>query len=121
MSFWEDLALDLLEKNLNGHSLNAASLKGLFVDKPEILEELNITTDGEEVRDIDKALYGGRPQVIEIREAKPTQIYHSKACNHTFRRGDNMRRHLNTGLHARRQRAMELALQEKPEVVQKVI
>jgi uncharacterized C2H2 Zn-finger protein len=113
MSFWEDMSLDLLEMNLNGHSLNADSLKALFKDRPHLLDDLDIQFDGEEVSDIDKALYGGRPQIIEIREAKPTEVYHCKACNRSFKRGDNFRRHLNSALHARRTRAMELAAQEK--------
>ena len=115
MSFWEDLALNLLEKNLNGHTLNSQALKELFKDKPEILEELDIQNDGNEVEDIDKALYGGRPQVIEIREAKPTEIYHCKACNRSFKRADNFKRHINSALHERRQRAFELAMREKNE------
>ena len=113
--FWEDIALDLLEKNLNGHSLNAQSLKELFKERPEILEELDIQADGSDVQDIDKALYGGRPQVIEIREAKPNEIYSCLACNRTFKRGDNWRRHLRSALHKRRQRAYELAQVEKEE------
>ena len=115
MSFWEDLALNLLEKNLNGHTLNSQALKELFKDKPEILEELDIQNNGNEVEDIDKALYGGRPQVIEIREAKPTEIYHCKACNRSFKRADNFKRHINSALHERRQRAFELAMREKNE------
>jgi len=113
--FWEDVALNLLEQNLNGHSLNADSLKELFKERPEILEELDIQADGAEVEDIDKALYGGRPQVIEIREAKPNEIYSCLACKRTFKRGDNWRRHLRSALHQRRQRAYELALKEKEE------
>ena len=112
--FWEDLALQLLEKNLNGHSLNSRALKELFKEKPEYLEELDIQEDGEKVEDIDQALYGGRPQIIEIREAKPTEIYHCKACNRSFKRGDNFRRHLQSRLHAKRHRAMTIAMQEKP-------
>ena len=49
--FWEDLALDLLEKNLNGFSLNADSLKTLFKERPDILEDLDIQMDGNEVDD----------------------------------------------------------------------
>ena len=109
---WEECALTLLEQNLNGHSLNASSLKELFPE--DILAELNIMDDGNIVDDIDKALYGGRPQVVEIREAKPTEIYHCKACNRSFKRGDNFRRHLQSRLHAKRHRAMTLAMQEKP-------
>ena len=110
--FWEDLALDLLEKNLNGHSLNAESLKSLFKERPDVLEDLDIRLDGNDVEDIDKALYGGRPRIIEIREAKPNEIYSCLACTRTFKRGDNWRRHLNSALHQRRQRAFELAAQE---------
>ena len=110
--FWEDTALKLLEMNLNGHSMNADSLKELFCEHPEILEELDIQDNGKNVDDIDEALYGGRPQIIEIREAKPTEVYHCKACNRSFKRGDNFRRHLQSKLHERRQRAMELAQRE---------
>ena len=110
--FWEDLALNLLEKNLNGHSLNATSLKELFKERPEILDELDIMDGGKQVEDIDKALYGGMPGIIEIREAKPTEIFHCKACNRSFKRGDNFRRHLRSRLHERRSRALEIANQE---------
>lgn len=110
--FWEETALKLLEMNLNGHSMNGDSLKELFGEHPEILEELDIQDNGKDVEDIDEALYGGRPQIIEIREAKPTEVYHCKACNRSFKRGDNFRRHLQSKLHERRQRAMEIAEQE---------
>ena len=108
---WEEAALQLLEINLNGHSLNQESLKNIF--SPTILEQLDIQDDGSKIDDLDKALYGGRPQIIETREAKPTEIYHCKACNRNFKRGDNFRRHLASNLHERRQRAMELAAMEK--------
>ena len=111
-AFWEDTALKLLEMNLNGYSMNARSIKELFADRPEILDELDIIDDGKQVEDIDKALYGGRPQIIEIREAKPTEIYHCKACNRSFKRGDNFRRHLQSKLHEKRHRAMEIANKE---------
>ena len=111
-AFWEDTALKLLEMNLNGHSMNAQSIKQLFADRPEILDELDIVDDGKQVEDIDRALYGGRPQIIEIREAKPTEIYHCKACNRSFKRGDNFRRHLQSKLHEKRHRAMEIAKKE---------
>ena len=112
MSFdWEECALTLLEQNLNGHSLNASSLKEIF--PPDILAELNIMDDGNEVEDIDKALYGGRPQVIEIREAKPTEIYHCKVCNRSFKRRDNFKRHMISALHQRRQKAMELEAKQR--------
>ncbi len=110
--FWEDTALRLLEMNLNGHSLNANTVKELFAEHPEILDELDISNGTEKVEDLDRALYGGRPQIIEIREAKPTEIYHCKACNRSFKRGDNFRRHLQSKLHEKRHRAMELANQE---------
>ena len=119
-TFWEDLAMDLLEKNLNGDSLNADSMRKLFAPQPHILDELNLTYGDSAVDDIDKALYGGRPQVIEIREAKPNEVYHCKACNRTFKRGDNFRRHLTSSLHARRNRAMELAMQEERDDQSKV-
>ena len=114
---WEDTALRLLEMNLNGESLDAAGLKDLFAGAPDILDELDISNNGEQmaVSEIDRALYGGRPEVIEIRELKPTQIHHCKACNRSFKRADNFRRHLATNLHKRRQQAMELAYQMKAE------
>lgn len=113
MSFdWEECALSLLEMNLNGHSLNHNSLKQLFKADLSILEDLDIKNGDEDVEDLDKALYGGRPQVIEIREAKPTEIYHCKACNRSFKRGDNFRRHLQSKLHEKRQRALEIAARE---------
>ena len=108
--FWENLALDLLETNLNGHSLNADSVRKLFAKNPDALPDIDF--NGEEVADLDKALYGGRPQIIEIREAKPTEIYHCRACVRSFKRGDNFRRHLNSALHTRRQRAMEISARE---------
>lgn len=110
--FWEDTALRLLEMNLNGDSMNADGLKELFEEHPEILEELDIQNGNEKIEDLDKALYGGRPQIIEIREAKPTEIYHCRACNRSFKRGDNFRRHLQTRLHEKRQRGMEIAEKE---------
>ncbi len=112
MSFdWEGTALRILEMNLNGDSLNNDALQELFAASPHILEDLDITNDGEEVNDLDRVLYGGRPQVIEIRELKPTQIHHCKACNRSFKRADNFRRHLATQLHQRRQKRFELAAQ----------
>ena len=115
---WEECALTLLEQNLNGHSLNASSLKEIFPE--DILAELNIMDDGNTVDDIDKALYGGRPQVIEIREAKPTEIYHCKACNRSFKRRDNFKRHMISSLHQRRQKAMELEARQREEEKQEV-
>ena len=109
---WEETALRLLEMNLNGESLNSDALKELFSDAPDILEELDITNDnGDPVSNIDQALYGGRPKVIEIRELKPTQIHHCIACNRSFKRADNFRRHLASSLHVRRTKAMEMARQ----------
>ena len=108
---WEDTALRLLEMNLNGETLNSEGLKELFAASPHILQDLDITNDGETVEDLDRELYGGRPQVIEIRELAPTQIHHCKACNRSFKRADNFRRHLATKLHAKRQRRYELAAQ----------
>ena len=121
---WEETALRLLEINLNGESLNKDGLDTLFAANPQILRDLDITSDGARVEDLDRALYGGRPQVIEIRELKPTQVHHCKACNRSFKRADNFRRHLATALHQRRQKRYELAAQieheEKLDKVDKV-
>jgi len=111
--FWEELALTLLEHNLNGNALNTRTLKEMFKDQPHILDELDIQADGEGIEDLDRALYAGQPQVVEIREAKPTEVYHCKPCNRTFKRGDNFRRHLRSALHEKRQRGFELAQQER--------
>ena len=109
---WEDTALRLLEMNLNGESLNAEGLNDLFSTNPAILRELDITgDDGASIDNLDAALYGGMPKVIEIRELKPTQVHHCKACNRSFKRADNFRRHLATSLHQRRQKAWELSQQ----------
>ena len=115
---WEECALTLLEQNLNGHCLNASTLKEIFPE--DILADLNIVNDGNTVDDIDKALYGGRPQVIEIREAKPTEIYHCKACNRSFKRRDNFKRHMISSLHQRRQKAMELEARQHEREKQEV-
>lgn len=114
---WEDTALQLLEMNLNGESLDASGLKDLFRGAPGILDELDISNNGEimAASDIDRALYGGRPEIIEIRELKPTQVHHCKACNRSFKRADNFRRHLATNLHKRRQKVMELDYQMRAE------
>jgi len=111
--FWENLAIELLQHNLNGNSMNTQTLETMFKARPDILDELDIQMDGEDVENLDRALYAGQPQVIEIREAKPTEVYHCKACNRTFKRGDNFRRHLRSSLHEKRQRAFELAAQER--------
>ena len=114
---WEDTALRLLEMNLNGESLDANGLKSLFAEAPDILDELDISNGEDQIslNEIDRTLYGGRPEIIEIRELKPTQVHHCKACNRSFKRADNFRRHLATNLHKRRQKAMELQLQIQAE------
>ena len=114
---WEDTALRLLEMNLNGESLDANGLKSLFAEAPDILDELDISNGEDQIslNEIDPTLYGGRPEIIEIRELKPTQVHHCKACNRSFKRADNFRRHLATNLHKRRQKAMELQLQIQAE------
>ena len=110
---WEDTALRLLEMNLNGESLDANGLKSLFAEAPDILDELDISNGEDQIslNEIDRTLYGGRPEIIEIRELKPTQVHHCKACNRSFKRADNFRRHLATALHQRRQKRFELAAQ----------
>ena len=115
---WEECALRLLEQNLNGHSLNANTLKEIFPQ--DILADLNIMDNGNAVDNLDEALYGGHPQVIEIREAKPTEIYHCKACNRSFKRRDNFRRHMISSLHQRRQKAMELEARQHEKEKQEV-
>ena len=107
---WEETALRLLEMNLNGETLNSDRLKDLFMDAPAVLQELDIINEeGATVDNIDMALYGGRPKIVEIRELKPVEVHHCRACNRSFKRADNFRRHLASALHARRTKALELA------------
>ena len=99
--FWENLAYTLLEMNLNGDGLNKHIMGDLFKDKPEILAQLDFG-EGVKVQDLDKHLYAGQPDIIDVRTAKPHELWECLPCGKTFRRKDNLDRHLRSALHARR-------------------
>ena len=63
-------------------------------------------------------MYGKIPhQVVELREAKKHELFHCVPCNKTFKRRDNLNRHMRSGLHGRRvaQYAMAKIDSEKTE------
>ena len=99
--YWENMALTLLEMNLNGDGLNKQILTNLFKDKLDILNQLEFG-EGVGLDDLDKTLYSGTPDVVEVREAKQHELWQCIPCGKTFRRKDNLDRHLRTALHARR-------------------
>ena len=72
-AFWEDLSYSLLEMNLNGDSMNSQILKRMFKSKPEVLAQMDFG-EGVGVEQLDKHMYG-RPDVVEIREAKPHELW----------------------------------------------
>ena len=98
--FYEDLALKLLEMNLNGDSLNKQILKDLFKEKPHVLDE--IFGDETTLDSLDAQLYSGRPDIVEVRDAKKHELWECIPCGRTFRRKDNLDRHLRSSLHERR-------------------
>ena len=103
MEFYKNLSYDLLEMLLNGDALNAQIIKNLFKQRPDILEDMHFG-EGITVENLDQHLYGGgETKTIEIRTAKPHEIYTCVPCGgKVFRRVDNFRRHLNCSLHQRR-------------------
>lgn len=101
MAFWENLAYNLLEHNLNGDSLNSQILKDLFKDRPEVLAAMDFG-EGVDIDNLDKHMYTGRADIVEVRQAKPHELFECIPCSRTFRRKDNLDRHLRTSLHGRR-------------------
>jgi len=110
--FWENLAYSLLEYNLNGDTLNAQILKDLFKEKPNILETMDFG-DGIGITGLDEHMYKGKPDVVEVREAKAHELFECIPCGRVFRRRDNLDRHLRTGLHGRRKAAYDEAERRK--------
>lgn len=99
--FWENLAYDLLEMNLNNSAINERVLTDLFKERPELLDDLDFG-DGMNIGNLDEKLYAGKADVIEVREAKSHELWECVPCGKKFRRKDNLQRHLRSGLHARR-------------------
>ena len=66
---WEECVLTLLEQNLNGHSLNASTLKEIFPE--DILAELNIMDAGNTVDDIDKHYMAGDHRLLRYGKPNP--------------------------------------------------
>ena len=100
-NFWENLAYSLLEMNLNNDSLNKQILTDMFKAKPGILRAMDFG-DGMSIDDLDSKLYSGKADIIEVREAKPHELWECVPCGKTFRRKDNRDRHLRSSLHERR-------------------
>lgn len=115
-SFWEDLSFQLLNLHLNGDALNANILKDLFRDKPGVLTQLDFG-EGVTLDNLDQAMYGqGTHQVVELREAQKHELFHCVPCNKSFKRRDNLNRHMRSGLHARKVAAYTSA--QQPETKQ---
>ena len=112
--FWENLSYSLLEMNLNNESLNKQILTGLFKDKPEALHQMDFG-DGIGVDGLDQKLFSGSADVVQVREAKPHELWECIPCGKRFRRKDNRDRHLRSGLHARRLAKYMEAKQRKEE------
>ena len=104
--FWQDVAYQLLEMNLNNDSLNGQILTKMFEAKPAVLAEMDFG-DGIGVNELDRKLFSGRADIVEVREAKPHELWECIPCGKTFRRKDNRDRHLRSNLHGRRLKKWE--------------
>ena len=71
--------------------------------------------EGVTLENLDRHMYSAKPDVVEVRTAKAHELFECKPCGKTFRRRDNLRRHLGSGLHARRLRKYQDAKEEKKE------
>ena len=99
--FWENLSYDLLEMNLNNEAMNKRILQDLFKERPDVLAGIDFG-EGLGIDDLDKKMYSGKADVIEVKEAKSHELWECIPCGKTFRRKDNLQRHLRSSLHARR-------------------
>ena len=85
----------------------------MFRGKPEVLSQMEfgewVTLDN-----LDRHMYTAKPDVVEVRAAKAHELFECVPCGKKFRRRDNLRRHLGSGLHARRLRKYQEA-QKKSE------
>lgn len=113
-NFYQNLAYDLLEMQLNGDGINSQILKSMFKNRQGELESMDFG-DGITLENLDKHLYGSGPMtdVIEIRAAKKHELYNCVPCSKTFKRIDNFRRHLRSTLHGRRKAQFDAAKAQK--------
>ena len=58
--------------------------------------------EGVGINELDNNMYTGRADVVEVRQAKSHELFECIPCGRTFRRRDNLDRHLRTKLHSRR-------------------
>ena len=72
--FWEDIAYQLLEHNLNGDALNSQMLKQIFKNRPDVLGGIDFG-DGVKIDSLDRQLYSGAPDMVEVREAKQHELW----------------------------------------------
>ena len=113
--FCEDLSFQLLNLHLNGDALNANILRDLFREKPGVLTQLDFG-EGVTLDNLDQAMYGSNThQVVELREAQKHELFHCVPCNKSFKRRDNLNRHMRSGLHARKVAAYTNAQPPKQE------
>jgi uncharacterized C2H2 Zn-finger protein len=101
--YWEDIAMQLLEVNLNGDALNSTLIREMFAGKPRVLDQMQFG-EGVTLENLDSHMYTAKPDVVEVRTAKAHELFECKPCGKHFRRRDNLRRHLGSSLHARRLR-----------------
>jgi uncharacterized C2H2 Zn-finger protein len=113
--FWEDVAYQLLEHNLNGDSLNAHMLTDIFKARPDVLAGIDFG-EGVKIESLDQQMYSGSADIVEVREAKQHELWQCMPCNRTFRRKDNLDRHLRSSLHERRlKKFMEKKVEKEQE------
>ena len=77
--FWEELSYKLLEMNLYGDTLNSHLLQQLFKSKPEVLDEMDFG-EGTSIENLDSQLYSGKPDIVEVRQAKANELFECIPC-----------------------------------------
>ncbi len=87
--FWENLAYDLLEMNLNNEAMNKRILEDLFKERPDVLSGMDFG-EGLGIDDLDKKMYSGKADIIEVKEAKSHELWECIPCSKKFRRKDNL-------------------------------
>ena len=106
--------MQLLEVNLNGDALNSTLIREMFRGKPEVLSSMEFG-EGGTLDNLDRHMYTHKPDVVEVRAAKAHELFECVPCGKKFRRRDNLRRNLGSGLHARRLRKYQAAQEKKDE------